>query len=438
MKKIIYVIIYVAVLGNTARAQEAGSHDTLAATLTKLSSDLEALKRIKFSGYVQSQFQWADSSGISSVAGGNFDAHIDKRFKVRRAEFKTMYDNGITQIVANIDVTQNGINIKDAYGKFTEQRLKEFSLTAGIFSRPFGFEVPFSSGSLESPERSRIIQTLFPGERDLGAMIGFQPRASSPFNPLKIEAGMFNGTGNNVNDFDFQKDFIGNIHWNKPLKSEKLSYALGVSYYDGGWSNGTKYVYKDISTLSNGNVGFNVDSTSSNLYAISKRNYVGGDFQVIVDWAGGLTTIRGEFIQGQQPGVLKSSVSPGIQLGADGKSAISSSNPAADTYLRKFNGAYFYFTQNIAKSKHQLVVKYDWYDPNTDVNGDEIGKAGTKLSNTDLKYTTLAFGWLVRWNSNVKIVAWYDMVKNETSANLSGYGSDLKDNVFTLRVQYKF
>src|SRR5437764_4444610 len=109
-----------------AQAQETPENplDTLTRSVAAIRSELDVLKRIKLSGYVQSQFQVADSAGISSFAGGDFPANVDKRFKVRRAEFKTMYDNGKTNIVANIDVTQNGVNIKDAYGRFTEQWLK--------------------------------------------------------------------------------------------------------------------------------------------------------------------------------------------------------------------------------------------------------------------------------------------------------------------------
>ncbi len=399
--------------------------DTLTRFVNGMSDDVLKLKRIKFSGYVQAQYQSADSSGIKSFSGGDFPANTDKRFKIRRAEFKTMYDNGITQVVANIDITQNGINIKDAYGKFTEQKLRAFSLTAGIFNRPFGFEVPYSSGVLESPERSRMIQTLFPGERDLGATITFQMPNTSVLNPLKIEAGFFNGTGNNVNDFDNKKDFIGNIHWNKATKSEKISYGIGVSYYDGGIANGTKFIYSDVALLSNGNNGFKVDSTVANKFAISKRNYIGADFQLNIDWIAGMTTIRGEFIQGQQPGTSSTTTSAGTQ-------------PVTDAYIRNFNGAYFFFMQNIMQTKHQLIVKYDWYDPNTKVAGDDIGKAGTKLGATDLKYTTLGLGWAYRFDTNVKFTLYYDMVTNETSKNLAGYSQDLKDNVVTLRMQYKF
>ena len=100
-----------------------------------------------------------------------------------------------------------------------------------------------------------------------------------------------------------------------------------------------------------------------------------------------------------------------------------------------------------------MVVKYDWYDPNTDVEGDAIGSSVlnpkaysfTKTGANDLKYTTLGIGWTYRWDSNLKIVAYYDMVTNETSKNLAdsvkklaGLSKDLEDNVFTLRIQYKF
>ena len=408
------------------KAQEAELSPTekLANDITQLQSEVGTLKKIKISGYIQSQYQWADTAGIKSFAGGDFPANTNQRFKVRRAEFKTMYDNGVTQVVANIDITQNGVVIKDAFGKLTEQNLYAFSLTAGIFNRPFGFEVPYSSGMIESPERSRMSQTIFAGERDLGAMITFQMPSTSQLHPLKIEGGFFNGTGNNVNDFDSKKDFIGNIHWNRTTNSEKISYGIGVSYYNGGWANGTKYVYGN-GTVANGNNGFTVDSTSSNKFAVSKRAYIGADFQMNIAWGAGLTTFRGEYIQGQQPGTASSTVSLGIQ-------------PVTDTYLRNFNGACFYFLQNIMQTKNQIIVKYDWYDPNTKVSGDDIGKSGTKLGAGDLKYTTLGLGWAYRFDTNVKFTLYYDMVTNETSNNLTGYSKDLKDNVVTLRVQYKF
>jgi len=95
----------------------------------------------------------------------------------------------------------------------------------------------------------------------------------------------------------------------------------------------------------------------------------------------------------------------------------------------------------------QAVVKYDVYDPNTMVSGNEIAKAvttGVKTSATDVKYSTLGLGLNYRWSSNVKFMAYYDFVRNETTSNivnastLADLSHDRKDNVFTFRVQYKF
>jgi hypothetical protein len=398
--------------------------DTLAGDVRKIKGDIEILKKIKFSGYVQPQFQWADSAGIASYAGGDFPAFTDNRFRVRRGEFKTMFDNGTTQIVANIDITQSGVNVKDVFGRFTEQRWKSLSFTAGIFNRPFGYEVPTSSSLLESPERARMIQILFPGERDGGCMLSFQRPQGSKLNLLKIDLGIFNGS-NNANVFDSKKDIIAAIHWNKTNKKETFMYSAGVSYYDGGTANGTKFLYKNIGVLSNGNTGFIVDSADGNRNAISKKTYTGIDLQTAIVWKAGTTKLRVEYIQGQEPGTSSSNATPSVK-------------PVTDAYIRQFSGGYAYFIHGIMKTKHQVVVKYDWYDPNTKVNGSMIGKAGSRLGVADLKYTTLGFGWIYQMNTNVKWTLYYDMVTNEAAPNLSGYNHDIPDNVLTVRMQLKF
>lgn len=54
-------------------------------------------------------------------------------------------------------------------------------------------------------------------------------------------------------------------------------------------------------------------------------------------------------------------------------------------YLREFNGAYFYFLQNLGSTHHQIGIKYDWYDPNTEVKGTEIGSAGNNINAVNIK-----------------------------------------------------
>lgn len=404
--------------------------DTLARTVNKLQEDFAILKKIKISGYIQAQFQVADSAGVPSFAGGNFGTNVDKRFAVRRGRIKFVYDNKLTQYVLQFDANQTDIRTKEAYVKITEPWMQAISLQMGIFDVPFGFEAPYSSSSLESPERGRMSQTLLPNENDLGAMVTFQMPKTSKFNFLKFEAGMFNGTNGKGSDFDFQKDLITRLSINKVSKSEKFKYVVGASYYDGGIRQGDNFVYEEIGLLSNGNTGFILTDTLTvkPKGKIAKRQYMGFDAQVSFDFPFGITTLKGEYIQGVQPGTSGTSSSAGSDPGA------------VNTYIRSFNGAYLYFIQNIFQTKHQLVVKYDWYDPNTKIAGDDIGKSGAKLSKTDLKYTTLGIGYNYKWDNNVKITLYYDMVTNEKSKNLSsvGYWKDIPDNVFTLRFQYKF
>ncbi len=83
------------------------------------------------------------------------------------------------------------------------------------------------------------------------------------------------------------------------------------------------------------------------------------------------------------------------------------------------------------------VVKYDWYDQNSKVSGDEIGFLNN-TSKGDLSFNTLGFGLIWKINKDLRATAYYEILKNELSQNLSGYDVDKKDNLFTLRLQYKF
>lgn len=49
-----------------AQVTEPENVDTTISTLSKYGQELELLKRIKVSGYLQAQFQYADSSGQQS------------------------------------------------------------------------------------------------------------------------------------------------------------------------------------------------------------------------------------------------------------------------------------------------------------------------------------------------------------------------------------
>ncbi len=78
----------------------------------------------------------------------------------------------------------------------------------------------------------------------------------------------------------------------------------------------------------------------------------------------GRSELRGEYIAGTQSATYNTSATPGFP-------PVNKTLTADSIFVRNFNGAYFYLLQTFLK-KHQLFVKFDWYDPNTIVKGKEI------------------------------------------------------------------
>jgi len=416
--------------------------------IESLQSDNEIAKRLKISGYVQMQYQHADTAGISSMAGGSFSSGIDNRFAVRRGRVKVAYTYENALAVMQIDITEKGVGIKDAYLSLTDPWLNTLSLTGGVFDRPFGYEISYSSSSRETPERSRIFQTLFPGERDLGGKLSVQAPKTSNWNFLKLDIGLINGNGTNV-ETDSYKDFVAHLSATRASKDEKLKWGVGGSYYKGGFATTTTNVYsvKDV----DGVQAFVAETVKKGDQV--NREYIGIDGQIGYDWGLGITQVRAEYLTGVQPATASSSSS----LTAANVSSVSTtdlttgkvttSNAGVDVYSRAFNGYYVYLIQTILQTPFQAVVKYDVYDPNTAVAGNQIGQtptSGIATGSSDIKYSTLGLGLNYRFNSNVKIMAYYDIVANETTSyirkasTLADLSSDRKDNVFTLRLQYKF
>jgi IS5 family transposase len=136
------------------------------------------------------------------------------------------------------------------------------------------------------------------------------------------------------------------------------------------------------------------------------------------------TTDRGEYWKGTQPGTDATTMNPGTL-------------PTTPTYLRNFDAAFIYFLQNIINEKWEVMAKYDWYDPNVKVKTNEIGKAGTNLTIADVRYDTYGFGLTRYFTGNFKMLAYYEIVHNETTG-LNNFQNDIEDNVFTLRMQFRF
>lgn len=466
------------------------------------------------SGYIQAQYQqFFKDDSIGSVPkhysrfyGGDFVNDLtDQRFSVRRGRIKIVHENKNTKANLSFDVTERGFAVKDLNLKYTESFINAFSVTAGIFNRPFGYELGYSSSLRESPERARVLQTTLPKERDLGVMLSFQMPKEHPLHILKMDAAIVNGNGAAVETDDY-KDFIGRIGLKTPESMENFKFSCGFSYYKGYVNhvhepvdtvstNVAKkyYVYRfeEVTDSAHGTYkGFVLDTATnrkSGMYGTKiSREYFALDAQMEFKTPFGKMEIRGEYMWGTQPAFVYTNSFDKPSVIYNDIYTMSPTGPVTgvawpihkvpqpyrpvkvgskeiphNTMIRKFNGGYLYFIQNILESNHQIVVKYDWYDPNTEVTGDEISTdyifdssdslATTYLSPADIKYSTWGFGWNWKMTSNVKLMLYYERVVNEMTkieayeGDLNqgwhpapGYRKNILDDVFTIRLQYKF
>jgi len=389
----------------------------------RLSALIDNLSKLKVSGYIQSDLQVGQEDASLKVGSAKTDTENSyTRIGLRRGRIKFAYTDlnllGLAtgSAVVQLDMTEKGVGIKDVYFTVTDPWTGWATFKAGVFDRPFGYEISYSSSARETPERSTGCLTLFPDERDLGGSLIIQAPKGHLLNPFKLETGLFAGNGIKQ-ETDNKKDWISHLSYKKTY--DNLQWGLGTSLYLGGVYQGTANVYE-----MSGKEFVAVNDTKIGDY--STRCYYGVDGQFLLSSAAGLTTLRAEMVTGDQPGGA-----------SDSKSPNSSTLIKVDTYRRNFMSYNVYLIQDIAQTKHSLVLKYDSYDPNTKLSGDEIG-LGAGTGKGDIARHNLGIGYLYRMNNNFRVMAYYDMAFNEKSKNLTGYESQLKDNIFTLRLQYKF
>ncbi|WEK19882.1 MAG: porin [Candidatus Pedobacter colombiensis] len=381
---------------------------------------------IAITGYLQTQYQHAQSAGISSFSGGDFGKNSQDRFMIRRGRLKIDRADKYSSIVFQIDATQNGVALMDAFIQLHRPESKDLLFTAGLFNRPFGYSIVYSSGYRDFPERARVFQTIMPRERDIGAMVTFRPD-NKTFHFLTAELAVINGSGYSARDYDSKKDIVGNLGFKfDSLANKKLHIGFGASIYQGSVRSDTETYYTSTSN------GFVKNTNPNNIGWNAKRNYYGGNLQLQYDNTFGATSFKAEYVAGTQPGVASSSSVTGPVA-----SQSFSTQPTTDLYLRPFSGYYLWFTQRIAKSRFTALLAYDVYDPNTNVKESEIGAPNSFTTAGDIKYNTLGYGLTCQIGPRIKLTAYNEHVVNNPT-QLPGYLNDLKDDVFTMRLQYRW
>jgi hypothetical protein len=457
--------------------------------LTDALVDLSKLTKIHISGYIQAQWLQSEASNV----------YPNNTFMIRRARVKVTYEpaNGLV-FALEPDFAPGNLSIKNAYVQVNDPWLKTFALWAGKFDRP-NYEVETSSSALDFPERTRLISTLYPDEKAIGAKLEIMPRKTH----LKIQLALLNGNegytytdavGNTINaaqnnqDFDNHKDFVA-----------RATYAFKLGKWGGLTIGGHAYmggVKANANDLLNSDYTYN--KTESNAGNVIKRTWFGGEVQFYADLLGGLT-LKGEFITGANgaPGYYSATPTTSVvgPVTATTKNdTLTLTTLTTNTLLfrpaieRNFMGYYISFVKNIGK-RNQIAIRYDFYDPNTKITTDSIGAVTAKYSKStttvtdkysyngsgpvirndaqtktvttnslasgtaDIAYGTWSFCWTYFFDDNIKFQVGYAIPMNQTVAkanqltqkyttnNVAGvydYNNVLKQNLLTVRLQVKF
>jgi len=416
--KLIIALIILAFLsqGNIGYAQEEsaaaieeikGQLEGFDENIKTLQTDVSGLKKIKLSGYAQ--FEWLNTEEEKKGFGFSpYDSTdiLQSQFRIRRARVKMTYKNSLGSLVAQGDFNTSGFTLKDFYFDINNPWASWGSLKLGMFNRP-NYEIEYSSTTRESMERSSVVKALYPNERDLGAMLTINP--DDMFN---LQFAAFMNTYQSAmkqsipNFSEAPMYYMARITKSINLTKQGLGIDFGAHARFGNTASNSIYVIESDA--------IKIDSTNT----IAKgdgvaRNWFGGEVQIYWDFLGGMK-LMGEYIMGSDVNepkmVAKSKMAPALRK-------------------RDFSGYYVMLVKNLPLD-FQVAVKYDSYDPNTAIDDALIS------STSELTKTTLGLGIHNYTFSNVRISLWYDMITTQTHDKLMTEDPD--DNLFTVRLQYKF
>lgn len=391
---------------------------------------VDALKKLKISGLVQAQYEFTTDTGLVSK-----DRPLQQgRFMVRRGRLKATYDAGNgSMYVMQYNLNEAGLKAQDMYVNWSrsillgDMKTLTFMAQAGLQDIPFGYEVSYSSSTMETIERSRFERNaMFKDEKDVGMIVGLSA-ALPAIDALGIKFAALNGYGAADATYD-PSSYIVRANMGKGFYDLGIAVDLGASYYMDSRKN-----FDTTSKAYNVIDGSKDYKKSNTLREELDASVLGLDAQLAFDLS---------MIPGLAGAKVLGEYYTGTAIG--GSSNNNRTAYGATLFQRELMGWYVTYVQNIGKHL-QTVVRYDVYDPNTSVEGDEIGAINANGTNSaDIAYDTWYMGLNVFVNGNTKVTFGYDLVRNETTKNItsaksaSNFSEEIKDDVMTFRTQFAF
>lgn len=410
-KGVFFALAIVSVAAVHSAAQNSGDsaltpqeiNDRLAGiseNLNTLNGDVAILKWLKVNGYLQARYEYNDSSTSTDTLVKNVATNRNaNNFYIRRGRIKfTFQPSSSSKYVIYFDASKNSVSIKDVYLELNRPFNKHsFTLTAGQFNVPFGYEVEYSSSKRDFPERSLAENKLFPGERDRGINLTY----TAP-KYLTLNAGVLQGNGIDGpwNSPRKSKDVVARAkgkfgvidvgmsgYWGQSYVASVAAVSGSSAWYD---ANGNNQIDAGEVTTTTPKAAVPGSTWDKDRYGLDAQAYL--DLLPI-----GSTGIRGEYYRARD-------------YNKDIKK------------VAHEQGWYFWVSQNIGK-KLGASARYDFWSPNT--------KAGDNATGT------WSFAGNYFFDGNVRITAAYDipqLLKGKSTFSKSV--KDIRDNRFTLQFQF--
>ena len=188
---------------------------------------------VKVSGYGQVRWQFSPDADDP-----------DNTFSLRRARLKVTA-NPVERVEGQFEVAgdETEVGITDAWLQYQLDEAGEWRVRGGQQRVPFGFEVPQSTQSVIPLEISWVGRTMFPGSRDLGAVVYWtDPKDRELFEQAKktdfgtgdygnVAIGVFNGQGMSEPEANSGKTIC--VRLAKPFTVGERYVEGGVSYWAG-------------------------------------------------------------------------------------------------------------------------------------------------------------------------------------------------------------
>jgi hypothetical protein len=380
---------------------------------------------LSLGGYLQAQYESHQDSQDQLLQGG---ALLNKdRFLVRRMRATLLGEWEYAAIAVELDAnTTSGPQVDlrkaEASLQYRPDRSKPPILmaTLGQFDTPFGYELVESPRTRWFMERSQASQAFWPGEPDLGMRLA----GALDFFRWTISAVNGEPLGEKspyaLQDPNGAKDVIFRFGFDSTPR-EDLHLAGGVSALRGkGFHPGTDATKTGLQWQDSNDDGvienFELTPIPANA-ATPSQNFdrwaVGADLRFQYRSPLGDTKLYGEFMLGQN---------------------MDRNQYFADPILAKIDQRELGFYAGLVQELGPYAVvgfRYDFYDPNSNAFDK---RAGLLLPFSEaIKTASPLIGLALP--DRARLVFQYDIVRNALARTAQGVPTDLKANVWTLRLQ---